>query len=181
MRICKSENKGQMQAKMLTRVFIITAVLWFCVCGCEPQAKSTAGKSNAAKQFEAYRPQTLEIIGLSGFKPAAGNDDSAKLTLFVKALDPFGSAVKSPCIFRVELYEYVEHSPSPLGKRLAIWPDIDLTDPAKNNAQWRDYLRAYEFNFDVGSKLVSGRVYIVEVTCLSPMEKRMSAQHNLKY
>ena len=44
-------------------------------------------------------------------------------------MDSFGSAIKSPCIFRIELYEYVERSPSPLGKRLEIWPDIDLIDP----------------------------------------------------
>jgi len=79
------------------------------------------------------------------------------------------------------LYEYAVRSPSPLGKRLEIWPDIDLTDPGKNNDQWRDYLRAYEFNFEVNSRLEFGRVYTIEVTCLSPIGKRMSAQYKLSY
>ena len=56
------------------------------------------------------------------------------------------------------------------------------TGPAAiRRAQWRDYLRAYEFNFDVSSRLEFGRVYIVETTCISPLGKRMTAQYKLSY
>lgn len=132
-------------------------------------------------RIESYGPATLEIVGLSELKAVKGEQDAAKLKIFVKAIDSCGSAIKAPCVFRVELYEYAIRSPSPLGKRLEIWPDIDLTEPDKNNAQWRDYLRAYEFNFDVSSRLEFGGVYIVEVTCLSPLGKRMSSQYKLSY
>jgi hypothetical protein len=157
---------------------IITAVLSLFVCGCDQQQTETNG--SAVKQIEAYGPETLDIVGLTELKVPSGND-TAKLTLFVRALDGFGSAVKTPCVLRVEMFEHVARSPSPLGKRIELWPDIDLTDVCKNNAQWRDYLRAYEFNFDVSSQLTPGHVYIIEVTCRSPMGKRMSAQYKLSY
>jgi hypothetical protein len=164
---------------MLAKIFVVIVAAFF-VGGCE-QPSGMAGKWDAAKQLAAYGPEKLEIVGLSELEPVSGNEGAAKLKLFVKALDSFGSAIKMPCVFRVELYEHVARSPSPQGKRLEIWPDIDLTDPCKNNVQWRDYLRAYEFNFNVNAKLATGRVYIVEVTCLSPMGKRMTVQHNLSY
>jgi hypothetical protein len=173
---------GSYSKDMLTRIFVISFVLWFLVGGCEqPQQKAVMQNVDAAKQLEAFGPQTLDVVGLSELKPGSDDQGTAKLTLFVRALDSFGSAVKTPCIIRVELYEYVARSPSPRGKRVEIWPDFDLTDPCKNNAQWRDYLRAYEFNLDVNSKLAAGHVYIVEVTCLSALGKRLSIQHNLSY
>ena len=146
------------------------------MCGCEQQG-SKSGIDNS-KQFAPYSAESLEIIGLSELTPIEGR---ARLKLFVRAMDSFGSAVKLPSIFRIELYDYVERSPSAAGKRIEIWPDIDLVDREENNAQWRDHLRAYEFNLDVKSKLGPGGVYIVEVTCQNPLGKRMSAQRKLKF
>jgi len=156
-------------------------MLWFVVCGCEPQQTKPLNTEQCISRIEAYGPATLEIIGLSELRAVASEQDAAKLKIFIKVIDSCGSAIKAPCAFRVELYEYATRSPSPLGKRLEIWPDIDLTDPGKNNDQWRDYLRAYEFNFEVSSRLEFDRVYIVEATCLSPLGKRLSAQYKLGY
>jgi hypothetical protein len=166
---------------MMTKSFIICVALSICLCGCEQPQTKPLNTEQCISRIEAYGPATLEIVGLSELKAVAGEEDAAKLKIFVKALDSCGSAIKAPCAFRFELYEYAARSQSPLGKRLEIWPDIDLTDSAKNNDQWRDYLRAYEFNFDVTSSLKFGSVYVVEVTCLSPLGKRMSAQYKLSY
>ena len=160
--------------------------LTFAICllpftfACE-EPKKPMNTEECISRIDAYGPATLEIVGLSELRAVAGEQDAAKLKIFVKELDSFGSAIKAPCVFRVELYEYATRSPSPLGKRLEIWPDIDLTNSCKNNDQWRDYLRAYEFNFEVRSRLDFGRVYIVEATCISPLGKRMTAQYKLSY
>jgi hypothetical protein len=166
-----------MAVKILVAGMLLSAIM----CGCEPPQTKPMNTEQCIARIDAYGPATLEIIGLSELKAVAGEQDAAKLKLFVKAIDSFGSAIKAPCTFRVELYEYVARSQSPLGKRLEIWPDIDLADAGKNNDKWRDYLRAYEFNFDVSSRLEFGRVYIVEATCLSPLGKRMTAQYKLNY
>ena len=68
----------------------------------------------------------------------------------VSLLDPFDCQIKSPGVFRFELYEYVQRSAEPKGQRVIIWPDIDLTECSENNNHWRDFLRAYEFNLDFG-------------------------------
>ena len=160
---------------------MMCTILSFFICGCEPQPVKPLNTEQCISRIEAYGPATIEIVGLSELKAAAGGQGAANLKIFVKELDSFGSAIKAPFVFRVEMYEYAIRSPSPLGKRLEIWPDIDLTNSCKNNDQWRDYLRAYEFNFDVSSRIEFGRVYIIEATCLSPLGKRMSAQYKLSY
>ena len=170
------------ECKIFCKSYVtVFTVAFVCLRVRAAATKPLNSEQSVVRRIEAYGPATLEIVGLSELKAVAGDEDAAKLKIFVKAMDSFGSAIKAPCVFRVELYEYVARSQSPLGKRLEIWPDIDLTDPCKNNDQWRDYLRAYEFNFDVSSRLEFGRVYIVEATCLSPMGKRMSAQYKLSY
>jgi hypothetical protein len=165
---------------------IVQRFLTFAICllpftfACE-QPKKPSDAQQRLQRLDAYGPSKLDVVKLSELKAGVGGEETAKLKIFIKALDSCGSAVKAPCVFRVELYEHVARSSSPEGRRLEIWPDIDLSDPEKNNAQWRDYLRAYEFNFDVSAKLALGRVYIVEITCLSPMGKRLSSQYKLSY
>ena len=69
--------------------------------------------------------------------------------MYAALRDSFGSCLKAPGVFRFELYEYVQYSSEPKGKRIIIWPDIDLTDAAENNEYWNDFLRAYEFSLDL--------------------------------
>jgi hypothetical protein len=167
---------------MAVRILTVCIILSFFVYGCEqPAPQKTIEAAKCTANIESYGPASLEIVGLSELKAAGGDENAARLKVFVKVMDAFGSAIKTPCVIRVELYEYVTRSQSPLGKRLEIWPDIELTDSCKNNSQWRDYLRAYEFNLDVSSKLEVGRMYIIETTCASPMGKRLSAQYKISY
>jgi hypothetical protein len=85
--------------------------------------------------------------------------------------------MKSPGVFRFELYEKVPRSAEPKGKRISKWPDIDLTDAVENNARWRDYLRAYEFTLPLESE--TGQSHILQATCLCPNGKRLSAEFAL--
>jgi hypothetical protein len=163
---------------MSAKIFTIVLVSQFFIIGCDQQR--TTSNSSIAKYINAYGPTAIDIVGLSELT-SSSNNDVAKLKLFVKVLDTFGSAMKTPCVLRVELYDYIQHSSSQVGKRIEIWPDIDLTDICKNNAQWRDYLRTYEFDFDISSNLTIGHTYILEVTCLSPLVKRMTSQYKLIY
>lgn len=87
------------------------------------------------------------------------------------------SQPSSPGIFRFELYEHVQCSTEPKGQRLAVWPDIDLTDAAQNNNYWRDFLRAYEFKLDFEPQTKS---HTLQGTFLSPTGKRLSAEFALR-
>jgi hypothetical protein len=156
----------------------ILVLMFLFISGCEQS--SSKKETDAARQLAPYGAKTLSIIALSELTPV-GDEGNAKLKLFVMVLDDFGCAVKVPGVFRIEIYENIERSPSPIGRRLEMWPDINLVDPCKNNGQWRDYLRAYEFILDVNYKLERGRVYIAEVTCQLPTGKRMTAKQNIKF
>ena len=103
----------------------------------------------------------------------------AKIKIYVSLLDTFGSQIKSPVTFRFELYEYVQRSAEPKGKRIIIWSDIDLTEPAENNVYWRDFLRAYEFNLPF--EQAANQSYILQVTCLCPNGKRISSEFTLRH
>ncbi|MBL7215401.1 MAG: hypothetical protein ISS71_06960 [Phycisphaerae bacterium] len=69
---------------------------------------------------------------------------------------------------------------NPRGKRLIIWPDIDLTIPGKNNQYWKDYLRSYEFYLPLGFSPQPNQNYLLEVTCLA-VEKRFSGFLKIRY
>lgn len=124
-----------------------------------------------------FAPKSVDIIGLSGISK---NGEKAVLKAYVVLLDQAGSSVKSPVTMRVELYERSGRSPVPKGKRLKLWPDIDLTSAGENNQYWRDYLRAYEFSFDVGV-LAHDKSYLVEVTAELAGARRTTAIKEITY
>ena len=126
--------------------------------------------------YSEYFPVKIDIIPLTEFIDE-GDGQQAEINLYVSLLDSFGSQLKSPCIFRFELYQRVPRSAEPKGRRAIIWPDIDITDPAVNNKYWRNFLRAYEFNLPFQSD--STQDYILEVTCLCPNNKRLTAEFSL--
>ena len=87
--------------------------------------------------------------------------------------------LKSPEIFRFELYEKVRQSAEPRGKRIAIWPDFDLTEPAENNKHWQDFLRSYRFELELEEQMDND--CILQVTWLSAGGRRLSADFEPKY
>jgi hypothetical protein len=156
--------------------------------GCGPAAKLSAPAKplktdnsplNEAEVYIPYNPVKIDILPLTEFVYSTDVKKEEKLKVYVALSDSFDCQVKFPCIFRFELYEYVQRSACPKGKRITIWPDIDLTVPAENNALWRDFLRAYEFSLDLEHQ--AGQSFILQTTCICPNGRRLSADFIIKY
>ena len=144
-----------------------------------PSIKPPQKDNKALAGYTPYAPVKVDIMPLTEFTRPAGNDADSNIKVYVCLLDSFGCQQKSPGVFRFELYEYAQCNAEPRGRRIFIWPDIDLTAAEKNNKYWRDFLRAYEFNLDFEPQ--NNHNYILQATCFCPSGKRLSAQFSLKY
>jgi hypothetical protein len=152
--------------------------------GCEQPTGSnqtndttTNNDVNKLSSYALYAPSKIDIMPLTEFV-STGDAQKSKIDIYVSLLDQFGSQIKSPGMFRFELYEHVPRSAEPKGKRAIIWTDIDLTDPAANNDYWRDFLRAYQFTLPC--ELAGKQDYILQLTCMCPNGKRLSSEFILK-
>ncbi len=170
------------------RVVAVVLQVFFFVfllveAGCEQPPRRSELPANADSSFNSfstytrYASEKIDILPLTEFVDV-GDAEQSQINLYVSLSDSFGSQIKSPGIFRFELYERVLRSSEPKGKRVVIWQDIDLTNPVKNNDHWRDFLRAYEFNLPF--EPVGNQSYILQATCLCPSGKRLSAEFALK-
>jgi hypothetical protein len=128
--------------------------------------------------YLAYAAAKVHIIPLTGFATDSAAERPTQIRAYVSLLDEFDCQIKSPAVFRFELFKALERSPEPRGKRVIIWPDTDLTEPTENNTYWRDYLRAYEFNLDF--QPAADQNYLLQVTCLCPAGRRLSADFRLR-
>ncbi len=164
--------------------------------GCEQMPGLTGGATKTDDDlrrlsvYSHFAPAKINIMPLtefiqhqSDFIPELKNTlraetDWCGINHYVSLLDSFGSQIKSPCVFRFELYQKVKRSSEPKGSRVIIWPDIDLTDPEANNEYWQDFLRAYEF--DLPFEPDTSQSYILQVTCLCPNGRRISTEFALK-
>ncbi len=143
-----------------------------------PPAKADNGL-NKLSIYTSYSPVKIDIIPLTEFSRLSDAGEGPEINVYVSLLDSFGCQVKSPGVFRFELYERVPRSADPKGKRTVIWPDIDLTEPVDNNNYWRDFFRAYKFNLDFEPQ--SNQSYILQVTYQSPSSRRLSDEFVLKH
>jgi len=166
-----------------TVVQICFFVLLLVESGCEPgpvgPALPTDSDSNLVSAYTAYAPEESDIMPLTEFIRVGGAERASQIRVYVGLLDSFDCQIKTPGVFRFELYEYVQRSAEPKGRRIIIWPDVDLTGAAENNIYWRDYFRAYEFNLDFGPE--RNRSYILQATCLCPTGRRLSDDYVLTY
>lgn len=128
--------------------------------------------------YTNYAPVKVEIMPLTEFTSAGDDEQTSKINVYVSLLNSFGSQVKWPGVFRFELYERVFPSADHKGRRIAIWPDIDLTRPTENNHHWRDFLRTYQFSLDFVAAV--RRDYILQTTYLCPDRRRLAAEFDLK-
>lgn len=162
----------------------LSLILLLINIGCErakPQVEippKTNRSDNNHSLYALFVPDKIDIMPLTEFVDTE-NDQQSRIRIYVSLIDKFGSQIKSPGVFRFELYEYMKRSAEPKGKRAVIWPDVDLTDPVTNNDFWRDFLRAYEFSFPC--EQTNGNEYILQVTCLCPNGKRLSSEFTLKH
>ena len=162
---------------VIVGVFILALLL--VGSGCEPMSADLPASINIdSNVLSSYTPVKVDIMPLTEFITTANAEGVSQLKVYVSLLDSFDCQVKSPGVFRFELYEYVQHSPEPRGRRIGI-KDIDLAEASENNSYWRDFLRAYEFDLDFGPQ--RNKTYILQVTCLCPNGKRLSADFALKH
>jgi hypothetical protein len=146
--------------------------------GCGPADTELSPKADSGlNQLSEYGPVKVDIMPLTEF--AGDGEKPSKIKIYVSLLDAFDCQIKTPAVFRFELYDRVSRSAEPKGKRILIWPDIDLTDAVKNNGYWRDFLRTYEF--DLPFEPESGRSYILQITSLCSSGRRLSAEFVLQH
>jgi hypothetical protein len=125
-----------------------------------------------------FGPTRVDILPITSLVPVSTSAHDSTINVYVCLLDSFDSQIKTPAVFRFELFEHAQRSADPKGKRLAIWPDIDLTDPAANNNLWQDFMRAYLFSLPLQKS--SADNCILHVTCLCPSGRRLSADFLIK-
>ena len=176
-----------MKAIVLTlQIFFL--VYLFSQAGCEQTSVDTSMQTeptfqtesdSSASIFDSYSPVKIDIMPLTEFVSLNKADEKSDINVYVSLLDSFGSQKKSPGTFRFEIYESVQRSAEPRGRRIAIWPDIDLTNADKNNKYWRDFLRAYQFNLPFEPAI--NQSYILQITFLCPIDKRLSDEFILKH
>ncbi len=147
--------------------------------GCEPVDKKLSSNADSGfNQLSEYSPVKVDIMPLTEFA-AAGNGNPSQIKVYVSLLDAFDCQIKAPAVFRFELYDRVSRSTNSEGKRIFIWPDIDLNNTVKNNEHWMDFLRAYEFNLPFEPQ--NSKSYILLVTSLCHGGRRLSAEFVLKH
>jgi len=161
----------------LTLCFV-SAILLLHALGCEkprPVITKTKINNNAENHdpmafYSQYHPVNVKISPLTSIIQTDTND-LHKLRVYVNMLDSVGLQVRSPAIFRFELYQHVQRTSDTKGKRVAIWPDMNINDDKKNQKYWKDFLRSYEFilpfQYPIDTK------YVLQLTCITPDGKRI--------
>jgi hypothetical protein len=162
-------------------IFQLSLVLIF-LSGCDVQfpASDLPGEK-AVHNTRSYIAENIRIMGLTEIVTGQGTGEAAILKVYIDLMDSFERRMKSPGVFRLELYEFVQRSSDPRGSRLFIEPDIDLTDPVVNDKYWQDHLRTYHFNLPLDFVPTPGSAFIIEATFIRPGGKRLNDKFHLKY
>lgn len=171
-----------MKASFIIILRILFFILLISVAGCGQLLRHAGQNSNTNNPYKLsvyslFAPDRISIMPLTEFINT-GNARQISIKPYVSLLDSFGSQIKSPGIFRFELYQRALRSAEPKGKRVVIWQDVDLTEPVVNNEYWRDFLRAYEF--DLPFELDVNQSYILQVTFMCPNDRRLTTEFALK-
>ena len=163
----------------------VLAILTLALClagGCGPgpaEGPLAAAKPSSlpSQPSAGFAPARILIAPWTEIKGQAREDGTRRIRVFVRLVDAFGSDVKSPGVFRFELYERLAKSAEPRGKRLMIWPDFDLTAAEQNNSHWQDYVRSYEFSLDFDPS--DAGPYVLEATFIPAEGRRLTNQYLL--
>lgn len=174
--------------------YALFTLIFIAALGCDsPVQREPLGGGHDGYETPAcvfYAPEKIDILPLTEFKDADGGGES-QLDAYVSLLDSAGCQIKFPVKFRFELYEQVQRSAEPKGRRVGIWPEIntpdpneprshwfDLGDPARNHIFWQDFVRAYQFSLPFRPQPAAS--YILEATCLTSDGRRLTAEVSLR-
>jgi hypothetical protein len=163
------------------KAFFVAVLLFYAGCSGPPNESRQLNlpfmQSDAAL-YARYAPARIDILPITTINPAASSAADYTINVYVCLLDSSGSQIKSPATFRFELFQQVQHSSEPKGKRIVIWPDINLTDPVVNNNHWQDFFRTYLFSLPLEKP--ASETTILQVTCISPSGKRLTADFAIR-
>lgn len=163
------------------QVAISVVVTLLISAGCESEGLSQSEPVvGGGDVLSAYAASKIRIVGLSEITDALDDERTSRVKVYVDLLDSFGNRIKSPGVFRFELYEFMPRSSEPKGKRIFIREDIDLTDATRNNSYWRDFLRTYQFDLDLNFKVKANATLMLEVTFTTPTGKRLRGLFQLE-
>lgn len=163
---------------------LIAAAIILITSGCESemnQAVSSVAKEAPPRSLRAFGPARIHITALTEITSSDVSLNEAKLRVYIDLLDVYESRLKAPGTFRFELYEYVPRSSEPKGTGLINWPPVDLNHPETNNDHWRDYLRSYQFDFDMDFNPANTRAFVIVAIFTTPEGKRLTDEHILRY
>jgi hypothetical protein len=160
----------------LTKLFFVLAIIFYAGCSTQPPgAESSPSLFHDSTPCSHFGPARIDVLPITYIAPISAADRDATINAYVCLIDAFDSQIKAPVIFRFELFQRLQRSADPKGKRLIVWPDIDLTDPASNNNLWQDFLRAYLFSLPL--QKTSAESCILHVTVICPSGKRLTADY----
>lgn len=145
-------------------------------CGDPSTSRSTEQAPGEAEHI-CFSPAKIRVSPVTELIRPTSADGSAQIRVCVALLDPFESYLKAPGTFRFELYERVLRSAMPKGKRINMWPDMDLRSVHTNNEYWQEVWHAYEFDLEFDPQ--KDKSYILQVTFIPPGKKRLSADYAL--
>jgi len=156
--------------------YFLAVVLIVFVLGCEDaqQTQSSAVQSPVFPSGCLFTPQKIKFNQLSEF------DQSWQIAAYIDVFDQFDSRIKAAAVWQFELYESVPRSADARGERLFIWPNIELTEAAKNDSLWQEYLHCYKFDLDFDIDLDSSKTYILQAVCFTADERRLTDTIELK-
>ncbi|MFH1613929.1 MAG: hypothetical protein ABIG61_02440 [Planctomycetota bacterium] len=171
-----------MNNKSLKISAFLSCVLLLFIVACEPQSpQPVTPPAKPLGNHCVFTPAVIKITQLSNFSYTPQSPQDDRLIVYIELLDEFGSQIKSPAIFRFELYHHMLRSAEPRGKRVNIWPDIDLTGPAENNKYWHNPFRSYYFDLPLPISLTEKNSYVLHATCLTPVGRRLVTTAILAY
>ncbi len=158
----------------------ILVSLAVCSVGCEPETVRPV-TSSISRLYTGYSASQISIMGLTEIVWGGDEMIPAELTVYLDLLDSSGSRIKSPGVFRMELYTYVPRSSLPMGKRITAWDDQNLHLFVDNNEPWQDHLRAYKFDLQLNFFPQKGQTYILQATCITPSGRHLIDTSRITY
>jgi hypothetical protein len=163
------------------KVFFVAAIMLYAGCSGPP---SESGQLNLpflqsdAALYTRYAPARIDILPITSINPTTSSAGDYVINVYVCLLDSFDSQIKYPATFRFELFQQVQRSTETKGKRILIWPDINLSDPVINNKYWQDFLRAYLFSLPLERS--ASETTVLQVTCIGPSGRRLTADFPIR-
>ncbi|MDD5011582.1 MAG: hypothetical protein PHQ00_05625 [Phycisphaerae bacterium] len=147
----------------------------FSILGCEEIQQTPSDSSiRAANGGCIFSPQKIKFNQLTELK------QSQRIIVYIDVIDQFDSRIKAAGVWQFELYEYAVRSANPMGSRIRIWDNIELTEAKINNDHWREYLHCYQFELNLESELGGGKTYILQAVYFSADGKRITDTFELK-